>query len=169
MSAHTDAIIKTLDGKPMAGSLREVMSHEGKVDGMGYMVDHVQPGRGFSAMEYSHKDMSNGARVNCETHYPGPFDGVAGRSTAIVCEYFVFIGWEVYREDEQSFDSPPNQIELPNGAIGWSDWAPDGDRSWFAKFDDPELAEAYATGLTHLVGDNTPPMIRIDAPANIPT
>lgn len=122
------------------------MAREGKTSGMGYKVEHVQPGAGFSATEYSSKTLGNGRIVQLTTYYPGPFGGAAGLSTEITECYSVFVGWEEYNpEYERMFDSPP--LSLPPGAIGWSDATFDGPRNWFADFDDAERAGAFAASL----------------------
>ncbi len=146
MNARSNAITQTLSSNPCAAGMLAVMSHEGKVDGIGYKVEHVQPGRGFSAVEYSVKELPNGRQVTCRTDYPGLFDGLVGLPTDITAIYSVWVGWEEYNPDyERLYDSPP--LPLPVGATEWSETAFDGPRHWYADFTDPELAEAFAESL----------------------
>lgn len=157
MNARNSAIARTLGNKPFTGGLLAVMAHEGKTDGVGYEVEHVSPGRGFSAWEYATKKFPNGHRVFRKTFYPGPFDALAGYPGDIVERHSVFVCWEEYREDEQSFDAP--LVSLPIGAIGWCDTAFDGPRIWYAVFPDAESAETYAMSLPTF-NEDLPPFER---------
>lgn len=146
MNTRAGGIARTISSNPATNSMLQIMAREGKTSGTGYKVEHVQPGAGFSATEYSSKNLGNGRIVQLTTYYPGPFDGAAGLSTEITERYSVFVGWEEYNaEYERLFDTPP--LFLPSGAIGWSDAAFDGPRNWYADFDDAELAEEFAASL----------------------
>lgn len=145
MNKRSEMIARTLTNKPFAAGMLAVMSHEGKTDGVGYEVEHVRPGRGFSATEYASKLFPNGRKVFRRTFYPGPFDAMAGYSADIVEHHSVFICWEKEREDEQMYDTP--LVALPAGASSWDSTAFDGPRYWYAEFPSAELAEAYAASL----------------------
>lgn len=147
ISERNLGIIKTLQSRPMSGSLQDVLKHEGKTDGMGYLVMMTKPGRGFSCREWSKKQMENGTWVLCETYYPGPFDALAGLPSDLVSEYAVGISWEKFTEREGEFNTPYG-VSLPDGAIRWADAAGDGPRYWYAVFEDVELAEAFASVFT---------------------
>ena len=176
MSSKTrrDTITRTLSNNPHAQAMIASISNEGKTDGMGFEIKHVQPGRGFSSTEYAAKEMSNGQIVNRRTFYPGPFDGAAGLSNEIKESFSVWVCWEEYRSDENLFDSPPD-MSLPEGAVGWEDQAWDGPRNWYAVFDDGELAEAFALSLGKSL-DDIPPVnrdiqkiqVEIGSPAETP-
>jgi hypothetical protein len=116
---------------------------------MGYTVDHVQPGRGYSCVEHAHKEFPNGRSVFLTTRYPGLFDGLAGLSTDITEEYEVWLGWEEYdKEVEDNPDAPPpGGLELPAGATKWKVTAYEGPMHWWAVFEDGDLAEAFCAGL----------------------
>lgn len=157
MSTRNEMIARTLSGRPFVRELVEVMSHEGKTDGMGYEVEHVRPGRGFSSTEYASKQSPNGQKVFRRTFYPGPFDAAAGYPSDIVEEHSVFVCWEEYRDDEEMFDAP--LVALPAGATSWSSTAFDGPRYWYAEFPSPDLAEVYAASLP-IYQDNVPPFSR---------
>jgi len=165
MDARTSAIAQTLSTNPLASGMLAVMSHEGQTDGMGYDVDHVTPGRGFSSREYASKQLPNGRYVFRETFYPGPFDGMAGYSTEITETFSVWVGWEEFNEHyEALYDSPP--LALPAAATGWHDTAFDGPRHWYADFADAESAEAFATSLAQCAEDTWfPPLIRTEVTA----
>lgn len=159
MKARNSIIAKTLGKHPETALLLISLSHEGRTDGLGYHVDDVIPGRGLSSVERSSKRLSNGVQIQCRTYYPGPYDGLAGLSTDIEVRYRVWVGWEEYNHEfEALYDAPP--IALPAGAIGWWDAAFDGPRNWFAAFDDPELAEAFAASLPEGDYENTAPLRR---------
>lgn len=160
MSTRNKGIEAVLRHNPHAGPMLEVLSHEGQTSGLGYTVEHVQPGRGFSAREYSKKTLANGHSVYCMTYYPGPLDALAGLSSDIEERYSVFVGWEVYREDDHLFDAPPS-LTLPEDAYAWGDQAYDGPRSWFAEFRDAAAAEAYAASLPEYTTDVSP-LVRED-------
>lgn len=162
MDARTAAIARTLQNNPHAQPMLEVMARKGKASGMGYVVEHVQPGRGFSSVEYSSKNLPNGQVVLLRTYYPGPFDGLAGYSTEITETYSVFSCWEDYDESSDAeYEAPPPQVALPAGATGWGCRAWDGPRNWFAEFDDVELAEAFANSLPpYNEGDHIEPLKR---------
>lgn len=145
MKTRNEGIARTLADRPMTAGLLEVMAHEGMTDGVGYEVEHVQPGRGYSAHEYASKQFPNGHQVSRRTFYPGPFDAMAGYPGEITEDHSVFVCWEEYREDEDMFDAPV--IPLPIGAISWGSTAFDGPRYWRAEFPCAESAEAYAASL----------------------
>lgn len=167
MNTRATGIARTLGHNPLARGMLAVIAHEGQVDGMGYKVDHVRPGRGFSAIEYSSKKMANGRHVACRTYYPGVFDGMTGLPTEITTTYSVWVGWEEYNlEYEKLYASPP--LELPPGAVGWGDNAQDGPRDWYAEFDDGKLAEAFASKSPPIVeGVQVAPLCRIDSSGNM--
>jgi hypothetical protein len=122
--------------------------HEGQTDGFGYVVEESRPGRGFSCVEYSKKELTNGYSVTCYTYYPGPFDALAGLPSEIEQEYWVFAGWEAEHPDENSLSLPPQGVQLPTGAISWNDYiTEDGHRNWSAVFNNHLLAEAYGNSL----------------------
>jgi len=153
MNIRASGIARTISSNPATSSVLQIMAREGKTSGMGYKVQHVQPGGGFSATEYSSKTLENGRIIQLTTYYPGPFDGAAGLSTKITERYSVFVGWEEENgEYERLFDAPP--LSLPSGAIGWSDAAFDGPRNWYADFDNAELAEAFAATLPFVGEDH---------------
>lgn len=129
----------------------DLLDHEGKTDGLGYTIDQVKPGRGFSAFEYSHKDMSNGRRVERSTYHPGPFDAAAGLPCDIEERHFVWVGWG---HEGSEAKLPP--IDLPNGAK-WDNCSFDGPVNWYAEFEDGQLAEEYAASLPELPEDGTIP------------
>jgi len=158
MDARTRAISETLKTNIHASSMLEVMSREGKTSGMGYTVNHVQPGRGFSSHEYSSKEMPNGRHVLLTTFYPGPFDALAGYSAEITERHSVWVGWEKYQEDESKLLGEP-PTPLPHGAKEWYSTAFDSDVNWYADFgDDSEKAEAFAASLpAHKDGDYIQP------------
>lgn len=157
MNKRNELITRSLAGKPFTSGMLAVMSHEGQTDGVGYEVEHVQPGRGFSAVEYASKTLPNGRKVFRRTFYPGPFDVMAGYPGDIKESHSVFVCWEKYHENEQMFDAP--LVVLPAGATSWSDTAFDGPRYWYAEFPSPELAEAYAASFPDS-GEDTPPFSR---------
>lgn len=154
MNKRNEMIIRTLANKPFVTAMLDVMSHEGKTDGVGYKVEHAQPGRGFSATEYASKLFPNGRKVFRRTFFPGPFDGMAGYPVDIIEHHSVFVCWEEYREDEQMFDAP--LVALPSGASSWDSAAFDGPRYWYAVFPSAELAEAYAASLPGSDEDTLP-------------
>lgn len=142
--------------------VKAVRLHEGQTDGLGYTVERVVPGRGYSCREWSSKKMPNGRHVACMTYYPGPFDSMAGLPSEITTVYSVCVGWEEYNpEYEKLYQSPPG-LDLPEGATGWGDTAYDGPRNWYAEFDDPEAAERFAMSLPdYQEGDDIPPLKRL--------
>lgn len=141
--------------------VKAIQSHQGKKDGMGYVVDQVVPGRGYSCREWSSRVMPNGRHVACMTYYPGFLDSLTGQPSEITSVYSVFVGWEEYNpEYERLYQSPPG-LSLPDGATGWGDAAYDGPRNWFAEFEDPDAAERFAMALPpYKEGDEIPPMKR---------
>lgn len=160
MDARTKGITQVLQQNPLARPMLAIMARKGLLSGMGYEVEHVQSGGGFSATEYSRKELPNGRSVGLTAYYPGPLDGLAGLSTEITETYYVYVGWEEYNEQyERLYDTPP--IDLPSGATGWDDAAFDGPRNWFAEFADAELAESFASSLPpYNDGDIIPPLLR---------
>lgn len=146
MHTRNTGIAQVLRTNSHAQPMLAVMSREGKVSGMGYQVEHVRPGRGFSCTEYSRKTLPNGQTVSLTTFYPGPFDGLGGYPTDITEQFRVWVGWDAYNDEcEALFDAP--SMELPAGATGWDCTAFDGPPNWFAEFDDQEAAEAFADSL----------------------
>ena len=138
-----------LESNPAAELCEQVRRHEGHTDGVGYFVDHVRPGRGYSSVEYAHKEFSNGRWLHRITKYPGLFDGLVGLPTEITEMYEIWLGWEEFdKEVEDNPDAPPpGGLELPAGATKWKVIAYDGPMHWWAVFDDPDLAEAFCAGL----------------------
>lgn len=160
MNTRNKGIAQVLRSNPHAQPMLAVMSRECKVSGMGYEVEHVQPGGGFSCTEYSSKSLQNGRTVALTTYYPGPFDGLAGYSTEITERYYVWVGWDEYNEEVETLhDAPP--MDLPAGAIGWDCRNYDGPENWFAEFDDAEMAEAFANSLPpYKEGEDIKPFLR---------
>ncbi len=151
-----------LENNPAAGLCAEVRSHEGRTDGVGYLVDHVQPGRGYSSVEYASKEFPNGRHVLRRTYYPGLLDGLVDLPTDINETFQVWLGWEEFDESVENSENltPPGDLILPQGALGWNATAYDGPIHWWVKFDDQELAEAFCAGLPPLCSIDELPLIR---------
>lgn len=130
------------------------LSHEGKTSGTGYTVDDVVVGAGFSSTEYSTKRIPNGAVVNCTTYFPSPYDFSA---PGIEERFTVWVGWEEYCEEIDSFTEPPG-MALPEKAYGWLLLA-EYEGQWFAMFHEAEDAEAFAAAQP-VMGDNWPALKR---------
>jgi len=162
MDTRTATITKNLSHVPGAKAVSALIDNIGKTDGVGYEVEHVRPGRGFSSTEYAYKTLPNGRVVCRHTYRPGPFDGLAGLSTDIKEAHLVWMGWEQYTETSDDHTEPPQEITLPASAFKWHSNAWDGPRNWFADFgDDFEAAEAFAATQTACkAGDEFPPMTR---------
>jgi hypothetical protein len=140
----------------------EVRSHEGRTDGMGYHVDHVRSGRGYSSVEYAHKEFPNGRWLHRKTKYPGVFDGLAGYPTDIREVFQVWLGWEEFDGSVEGEENPipPGDLNLPPNSTGWLITAYDGPIHWWANFDDQDLAEDFCAGLPPICAIDELPLIR---------
>lgn len=121
--------------------LHGFVAKAGAVSGLGYTVIHTQGGAGFSYLQYSQKDLPNGARVHLDEHFPSPFAKLAGINDGITSRYTVWLG------QTDDGENGPCPFPIPVGAKPDA-WAPDAEVNWYADFgEDGEAAEKYALSL----------------------